>query len=200
MPLLRDDTPAPGVRSPPPARSILAGARVGGTTARVLAGTWPRGRRSAVIAGCAFLAFLPLAVAEPADDTKPRRAALNVPPGAVIPLDDPDRVGKIRLVVDKSQTRRSDRAFAEALIANPDIADVVPLTDKSVYLIGKRIGNTRLTLLDSSKRLLGVHEIEVSHDVAELQAELRRVIPGGEFKLGTINGRVLLRGLVPDAV
>ena len=53
-------------------------------------------------------------------------------------------VGRIQLIVDKSQTRRAEKAFAEALIANPDIADVVPLTDKSVYVIGRRIGTTRL--------------------------------------------------------
>jgi pilus assembly protein CpaC len=200
MSLLYSDAPEPRVNAPLPTRSVLTDSRIGGMMARVPGGRWPCPRRSAVMVGCAFLAFVPLAVAQPADDAKARTAALNISPGAVMPLDSSDRVGKIRLVIDKSQTRRSEKAFADALIANPDIADVVPLTDKSVYLIGKRIGNTRLTLLDANKRLLGVHEIEVSHDVTELQAELRRSVPGAEFKLGTINGRILLRGLVPDAV
>jgi pilus assembly protein CpaC len=118
----------------------------------------------------------------------------------MLTLDSPDHVGRIQLAIDKSQTQRSDRPFAEALIANPDIADVVPLTDQALYFIGKNIGMTRLTLIDSKKRLLGVYEVEVSYDVAGLGRELRRSVPGGEFKLRTVNGRILLGGSVPDGI
>jgi pilus assembly protein CpaC len=118
----------------------------------------------------------------------------------MLTLDSPDHVGRIQLAIDKSQTQRSDRPFAEALIANPDIADVVPLTDQALYFIGKNIGMTRLTLIDSKKRLLGVYEVEVSYDVAGLGRELRRSVPGGEFRLRTVNGRILLGGSVPDGI
>jgi pilus assembly protein CpaC len=35
---------------------------------------------------------------------------------------------------------RSDRPFAKALIGNPDIADVLPLSDQSIYVLGKKMG------------------------------------------------------------
>ena len=46
-----------------------------------------------------------------------------------------------RCRVNKSQVLRSDRPFAKALIGNPEIADVLPLTDQSLYVLGKKIGH-----------------------------------------------------------
>jgi pilus assembly protein CpaC len=120
--------------------------------------------------------------------------------GPTLRLDHPDRVGQLRLTIDKSQTHRANRPFAEALVANPEIADVVPLTDQSLYLIGKKVGMTRLTLLDGNKRLLSIFDVEVSYDIAGLRDELRRSVTNGEFRLRTANGRILLSGLVPDAM
>ncbi|MCK5090111.1 MAG: pilus assembly protein N-terminal domain-containing protein, partial [Hyphomicrobiaceae bacterium] len=89
--------------------------------------------------------------------------------GRVIRLHDPAHISHIRLTIDKSETFRADTPVAEALIANASIADVVPLTDHSIYVIGKEIGMTRLTLLDTDKQLLGVVEIEVSYDIEGLR-------------------------------
>lgn len=120
--------------------------------------------------------------------------------GTTLELDDPSSVGRLLLILDKSQTLKTARPFGEALIANHGIADVVPLTDQSLYIIGKRIGVTRLTLLDQEKQLLGVYEVEVSYDIAGLSRELNRSIVGGIFDIRLANGRILLGGSVPDAV
>jgi pilus assembly protein CpaC len=88
----------------------------------------------------------------------------------------------------------------EALVANAEIADVVPLTDRSIYIVGKKIGMTRITVLDDAKHLLGVIEVEVSFDVRALREELARNIRGADFRLSTANGRIVLAGMVPDSM
>ena len=98
-------------------------------------------------------------------------------------LHDKAVVSKVRLTLDKSLTVRLDRNVSEALVANQEIADVVPLTAQSIYIVGKKIGLTRLTLLDDQKGLLGIVEIEVSYDVDALQQELKRNVPGGQFSI-----------------
>ncbi len=120
--------------------------------------------------------------------------------GLDIRLHDRSVVSKVRITHDKSLTVRLDRPVADAMIANPDIADVVPLTAQSVYLVGKKIGLTRLTLLDSQKNLVGIIEIEVSYDIDALRLELVRNVPGGDFTIRTANGRIILSGTVADAV
>jgi pilus assembly protein CpaC len=117
-----------------------------------------------------------------------------------VKLSGPAHVERVLVTINKSVTLRGDRSFAEALVANPQIADAVPLTDHQLYLVGKKIGMTRLTLLDPEKRLIGVIEVQVSYDIEALREELYRTIPGGEFRLSLVNGRILLSGTVPDSL
>lgn len=120
--------------------------------------------------------------------------------GAYIKIGDPGLVRYLRLTISKSRTLKLSKPFGEALIANPGIADIVPLTDQSVYIVGKQTGLTRLTLLDSHKSLMGIIEVEVSYDIQGLRQELHNSVPGGDFSLRTANGRIVLAGIVPDAI
>ncbi len=118
----------------------------------------------------------------------------------LLQLNDPSHVSRLRLTIDKSETFRANTPIAEALIANASIADVVPLTDRTIYVVGKDIGVTRLMLFDTNKQLLGVVEIEVSYDIEGLREELEQSIPDGDFRLRTANGRILLGGSVGSAL
>src|SRR5262245_39150592 len=118
--------------------------------------TWSLARLWILLAYGLLLLFSLVPMAASADDTARPRMPANPGRDGMLALDNPDQVGRILLTIDKSQTRRVDRPFAEALIANAEIADVVPLTDRALYVIGKRIGMTRLTLIDANKRLLAV--------------------------------------------
>jgi pilus assembly protein CpaC len=40
--------------------------------------------------------------------------------------------GELQVPVNKSQVLRSDRPYAKALIGNPEIADIVPISETSV--------------------------------------------------------------------
>jgi pilus assembly protein CpaC len=51
---------------------------------------------------------------------------------AVVALSDEVHAGELAVPVNKSQVLRSDRPYAKALIGNPEIADVLPLTSQSL--------------------------------------------------------------------
>ena len=59
---------------------------------------------------------------------------------------DGAHAGQLDVPVDKSQVLTVDRAFSKALIGNAEIADVLPLTNRSLYVLGKKTGTTSLTL------------------------------------------------------
>ena len=79
----------------------------------------------------------------------------------------------VKVTLHKSETIRVAMPFTEALVGNADVADVVPLTDRSIYIVGRKIGVTRLALLDGAKQLLGVVDVEVTYDVDSLSARMR---------------------------
>ena len=73
--------------------------------------------------------------------------------------------GELAVPVNKSQVIRSDRPYSKALVGNPEVADVLPLTDQSLYVLGKKAGTTSLTLYDRSNNLMAVVDVVVGPDV-----------------------------------
>ncbi len=127
-------------------------------------------------------------------------AAGPVPGGQVFSLANPEHVSRVAVTVNKSQTVRVDHPFAEALVGNSEIADVIPLTDRTLYILGKEIGGTRISILDKDKKLLGVMEIEVSYDADAIHAQFKKSMPRSQIKVTPVNGKILLTGFVPDAI
>ena len=82
------------------------------------------------------------------------------------------QAGELDVPVNKSQVLRTDRAYSKALVGNPDIADIIPISDTSVYVLGKKAGTTSLTLYDRSNRLLAVLDVVVGPDVITLKRQL----------------------------
>ena len=56
----------------------------------------------------------------------------------------------------------SDRPFAELSIANPAIADISSLSDRTIYVLGKTPGTTTLTILDANGRLITNVDVRVA--------------------------------------
>jgi pilus assembly protein CpaC len=106
----------------------------------------------------------------------------------------------VKVPLSKSETVRTDTGFVDVVVADPEVADVLPLTDRSISVLGKKIGSTRLSIYAEGKQLLGVFDIEVSYDTSQLGAELARQFPHANFRVSSVNGRILLSGSAPDGV
>ena len=109
---------------------------------------------------------------------------------------DDIRAGELSVPVNKSQVLRSDRPFAKALVGNPEIADVLPLSDQSLYVLGKKMGTTSLTLYDRSNRLIAVIDVAVGPDVISLKRQLAELMPGDQVGARISNESVVLEGIV----
>src|SRR6478672_12479235 len=86
--------------------------------------------------------------------------------------------GELDVPVNKSQVLRADRPYSKALIGNPEIADIVPISSTSVYVLGKKTGTTSLTLYDRSNNLIAVVDVAVGPDVMTLKRQLADLVPG----------------------
>ncbi|MGR3564826.1 MAG: type II and III secretion system protein family protein [Heliomarina sp.] len=93
----------------------------------------------------------------------------------------------------------SDVPFAELSIANPGIADISSLSDRTIYLLGKTPGMTTLTLLDAAGRLITNVDVRVSADVTEFKERLRQILPGEQIEVRTANDGIVLSGVVSSS-
>ena len=90
----------------------------------------------------------------------------------------------------------SDVPFAELSIANPAIADISSLSDRTIYVLGKSPGVTTLTILDASGRLITNVDVTVAADVTEFKERLRQILPGEKIEVRTANDGIVLSGTV----
>jgi pilus assembly protein CpaC len=126
-------------------------------------------------------------------------AFVAVPATAQVSVAEGIHAGQLDVPVNKSQVLRSDRPYAKALIGNPEIADILPLTDSSVYVLGKKTGTTSLTLYDRRSNLIAVVDVVVGPDVTTLKRQLSELMPDQDIGARMSNDSVILEGVVPSA-
>lgn len=102
----------------------------------------------------------------------------------------------LNIPMNRAVVVESDVSFAELSIANPEIADISTLSDRTVYVLGKAPGLTTLTLLDATGQLITNVDVRVSADISEFKERLRQILPNEAIEVRTANDGIVLSGTV----
>ena len=86
--------------------------------------------------------------------------------------------------------------FAELSIANPNIADISTLSNRTVYILGKTLGQTTITFLDKEGTLITNVNVQVTPDIVELKQLLAEILPNEKIEINTANDGIVLYGVV----
>lgn len=120
-------------------------------------------------------------------------------PQTLIQIEGATRTAAVVVTIGKSLDVRTDTSFVEVTVGDPEVADVNPLTDHTLSILGKKIGTTRVQVYTAEKKLVGIFDVEVSYDITRLTNELARRFPGSQIKASSVNGRIMLSGSAIDA-
>ena len=107
-------------------------------------------------------------------------------------------VMRINLPASQAVTVTVSSAVGKVVTADPAIADAQPITETSLYLVGKAFGTTTFNLYSDEGRPMGLLAVEVGVDTADISRSIRAAVPNSKIKVGTVNGRVRLSGTVTD--
>jgi len=105
----------------------------------------------------------------------------------------------LNVPMNRAVVVESDTPFAELSIANPGIADISSLSERTIYVLGKEPGRTTLTLLAGDGRLITNVEIHVTPDIAEFKERLEQILPGEPIEVRTANDGIVLSGTVSSS-
>lgn len=106
--------------------------------------------------------------------------------------------GQLDVPLNKSQVVTVDRPFAKAMVGNEEIADIVPVTNRSLYVLGKKMGTTSLTIYDRNNIVISVVDIAVGPDIVSLRRQMSELIPGEQIGARISNDSVVLTGVVSN--
>ncbi|MFG5383860.1 type II and III secretion system protein family protein [Yoonia sp. R2-816] len=102
----------------------------------------------------------------------------------------------LNVPMNRAVVVESDVPFTELSIANPGIADISSLSDRTIYVLGKEPGRTTLTLLGTDGRLITNVEVHVTPDMAEFKERLTQILPNENIEVRTANDGIVLSGTV----
>src|SRR5271154_3576796 len=110
------------------------------------------------------------------------------------------QVSAIKVTLYKSRTLCFSGPFSTAVIGAPEIADVLPITDSTLYVQGKKVGSTNISVFDQQRHLVSVVDLEVAPDTSSLQTKIAASTGGRDINVTSANGEVVLSGEATDAL
>src|SRR3569623_1370966 len=108
-------------------------------------------------------------------------------------------VMRLNLPMSQAVTVIISSPVGKVVAADPNIADAQPITDRSVYVVGKAFGTTTVNLFSADGAPVGLIAVQVGADTAEISRSIKLGVPDSNVKVRNVNGRVQLSGTVGDA-
>jgi pilus assembly protein CpaC len=82
----------------------------------------------------------------------------------------------------------------DVIIGNPDIADIVVRSQKQIFLIGKKTGDTNVFFTDANGNLVRKIDVVVQPDVDGIQSNIAEMLPGEHIAVKGMGNSVVLSG------
>jgi len=99
--------------------------------------------------------------------------AQGASPGHVVATE----AKRLELGVGKSKVVDLSEPIKRASLASPEVADTVVLSPKQIYLTGKTLGGTTLTLWKDNGEVYSVFDVTVTPDLTSLREQLHKILP-----------------------
>ncbi len=125
--------------------------------------------------------------------------ALGQPPVFSVDVDG-SRASNLLVPLNKSRVIQLQAPVKKISVGNPEIADILTLRARQLYVLGKSLGTTNVLLWDNKDELIAAINIEVTHDLDGLRAQMSRLMPGESLDLGSAQGALILSGKASSAI
>ncbi|WP_050918229.1 type II and III secretion system protein family protein [Vibrio campbellii] len=109
----------------------------------------------------------------------------------------PAQSGKVVSVAHHQSTQLMISGKAKKVtLGDPEVLDIIVLRSNELFLVGKKLGTTNVSVWDSRGRLLEQFNVEVTHDLNTLKSKLYQFLPDESIEVHSAQEKVVLRGLV----
>ena len=78
--------------------------------------------------------------------------------------------------------------------------DALQMSDRVLYIQGKKVGTTNVSVFDQSMKLIGVLDVEIAIDTGSLQNKIRSVTRSRGNRVRSSDGQIVLGGVAGNAV
>jgi len=113
---------------------------------------------------------------------------------------EPGTSAELVVPLYKSRVLTSTVPVERVSVGNPDIADLLILRARELYVLGKDLGTTNVLLWDRDDRLIGSIAVEVTHDLEGLKQKLFELMPNENIDIYAAQRSIVLAGTVSSVL
>ncbi|MBI5521307.1 MAG: type II and III secretion system protein family protein [Desulfarculus sp.] len=108
----------------------------------------------------------------------------------------PVPLSRVEIMVGHSRVLELPGAVKRVSVGKDDIADVVVINPRQLYVNAQQVGSTNISLWDGRDHLLAVYEVRVARDLSVLKEQLYQLLPHEPVEVREMQGTVVLSGRV----
>ncbi|MFB9269913.1 type II and III secretion system protein family protein [Bradyrhizobium erythrophlei] len=109
-------------------------------------------------------------------------------------------VRRVVVTVNKSQTYEVGKKFSRAIVGSADFADVLPLSEHSIYIQGKKAGTTNVSLFGEDAKIIAILDLSITPDTTDLQQKIRASTGSQSIRVSSVQNQVVLSGVAGNSV
>ncbi|MBL9124628.1 MAG: type II and III secretion system protein family protein, partial [Planctomycetaceae bacterium] len=133
------------------------------------------------------------------------RAQQDDDPDPMIPSADPQAVihdikhahDRVEMVVNSSRILRLDQKIPKAVVNNPDLLDVTPLSPTEIQIFAKKAGVTQVNVWGEDQKIRSL-DVIVFADAQELAMLLKHQFPNATLRVIPLANSVVISGYLDD--
>ena len=126
-------------------------------------------------------------------------------PDPMIPSADPQAViheikhshDRVEMVVNSSRILKLDQKIPKAVVNNPDLLDVTPLSPSEIQIFAKKAGVTQVNIWGEDQKIRSV-DVIVFADAQELAMLLKHQFPNATLRVIPLANSVVISGYLDD--
>src|SRR5260370_32243011 len=102
--------------------------------------------------------------------------------------------------INKTQPLQLEKPLASAVVGSTDTVDALARADRTLYIQGKKVGTTNVSVFDQGMQLIGVIDVEVTLDTGNLQEKIRASTGSRAIHVGSSNSQTPPSRVAANAV
>jgi pilus assembly protein CpaC len=110
-----------------------------------------------------------------------------------------DKRERVAVTLNQSRIINLRTRAARVSVASPEIADILVIDPRQIYVVGKQLGTTNVVLWDEADKIRGTINIEVTPDLDLLKSRLHEVLPRERVQVRSAQGAIVVSGVVSSA-
>lgn len=100
----------------------------------------------------------------------------------------------MQITLGKAEIVNLPDNVSDVLVANPSIVDVQAVQSNKLYVVGVKVGDTNIIVLDAQGNVVKKMDVHVTYDLQAIQSKVEALFPNDTVNVSSVHDQIVLTG------